>query len=205
MQNSKNISGRINLADEIVIADEDGSIWTGGNCDNVEESRRDGGTLARRFLALEISLRSGTHQRGEGQTVLCQIFTRTVAFLENSCNNLIRDGRRINQMRAVNVERKFADVGRRLSTFKGIVVVMNIDVPSADIRDVNLKAGQSGGLCLPDDGGTVGVLVTHKHPGVRVRVHLLVVDVPLVPPVGVHQVGLTLKDFREDNSSNNNL
>ena len=109
-------------------------------------------------------------------------------------------------MRAVNVvERKFADAGWRLSTFKGIVVVMNIDVPSADIRDVNLKAGQSGGLSLPDGGGTVGVLVTHKHPGVRVRVHLLVVDVPLVPPVSVHQVSLTLKDFGEDDSSNNNL
>ena len=89
MQNSENISGRINLADEIVIANKDGSIWTGGNCDNVEEICGDGGTLTRRLLALEISLRSGTHQRGEGQTVLCQIFTRPVAFLEHPCNNLI--------------------------------------------------------------------------------------------------------------------
>ena len=89
MQNSKNISGRINLADEVVIANKDGTIGTGGDCDNVEESRRDGGTLAWRFLALEISLRSGAHQRGECQTVLCQIFTRPVAFLENTCNDLI--------------------------------------------------------------------------------------------------------------------
>ena len=90
MQNSENISGRINLADEIVIANEDGSIGAGGNCDNVEQSSIDGGSLARRFLALEIPLRPGAHQRGEGQTVLCQIFTRPVAFLENPCNSLIR-------------------------------------------------------------------------------------------------------------------
>ena len=89
MQNSENISGRINLADEIVIANEDGSIGAGGNCDNVEEIRGDGGTLTRRLLALEISLRSGTHQWGEGQTVLRQIFSRPVAFLEHPCNNLI--------------------------------------------------------------------------------------------------------------------
>ena len=89
MQNSGNISGGINLADEIVISNEDGPIRAGGNCDNVEESRGDGGTLARRFLALEVPLRSGTHQRGERQTVLCQIFTRPVAFLENPCNDLI--------------------------------------------------------------------------------------------------------------------
>ena len=89
MQNSKNISGRINLADEIVIADEDGSIWTGGNCDNIEESRGDGRSLARRFLALEIPLRSRTHQGSEGETVLGQVFARTVALLENPCNNLI--------------------------------------------------------------------------------------------------------------------
>ena len=89
MQNSENISGRINLADEIVISNEDGSIRAGGNCDNIEESRGDGRSLARRFLALEIPLRSGTHQWGEGQTVLRQVLTRPVAFLEHPCNNLI--------------------------------------------------------------------------------------------------------------------
>ena len=93
----------------------------------------------------------------------------------------------------------------RLSTFKGIVVVMNIDVPAADIRDVNLKASQSGGLCLPYDRWTISVLVTHEHPRVRVREHLLVVNVPLVPPIGVHQVSLTLEHFDKDNSSNDNL
>ena len=91
------------------------------------------------------------------------------------------------------------------STFKGIVVVMNIDVPSADIRDVNLKARQSGGLCLPDDRFTFCVLISDKHSRVCVRVDLLVVDVPLVPTVRVHQVGLAFEDLLEHNPSHNYL
>ena len=89
MQNSENISRRIDLADKIVIANKDGSIGAGGDRDNVEEIGVDRGTVARRFLALEIPLRSRTHQGSEGETVLCQVFARTVAFLENPCNNLI--------------------------------------------------------------------------------------------------------------------
>ena len=91
------------------------------------------------------------------------------------------------------------------STFKGIVVVMNIDVPSADIRDVNLKARQTGGLCLPDDRFTFRVLISDKHSCVCICVDLLVVDVPLVPTVRVHQVGLAFEDLLEHNPSHNYL
>ena len=89
MQNSENISRRIDLADKIVIANKDGSIGAGGDRDNVEEICVDRGTVARRFLALEIPLRSRTHQGSECETVLRQVFARTVAFLENPCNDLI--------------------------------------------------------------------------------------------------------------------
>ena len=89
MQNSENISRRIDLADKIVIANKDGPIGAGGDCNNVEEIGVDRFSLARRFLALEIPLRSRTHQGSEGETVLGQVFARTVAFLENPCNNLI--------------------------------------------------------------------------------------------------------------------
>ena len=90
-------------------------------------------------------------------------------------------------------------------TFKGIVVMMNIDVPAADIRNVNLKPCQLCSLRFPDDGGTTGILVSHRHPHVRVGEHLLIVNIPLVPPVCVHQISFSFKCFLEDNASNNYL
>ena len=71
--------------------------------------------------------------------------------------------------------------------------MVDVQVPPADVRDVDVEAPHPGGPGRPDRPLAGGVLVADGDPGLDDAVHLLVVDVPLVPRVREREVGVGLE------------
>ena len=83
--------------------------------------------------------------------------------------------------------------------------MMNIEVPSSNICNIHRITPQMSGLHISNRGLTISVLISNRDPNLSVAVHLLVVDVPLVPGVGVLQVLLGLHQLPDDQASHRDL
>ena len=53
-----------------------------------------------------------------------------------------------------------------------IVVMMNVQTPSSNVRDVDIKSLESGSLSLPNNIGTSRVFVTNGYYGLSNTIHL---------------------------------
>lgn len=75
-------------------------------------------------------------------------------------------------------------------------MVMDVESPSTDIGDIDVESLQSGRLRLPYHRRTSGMLITDRDPRLRHAVHLLLVNVSLVPGKRVCQIWVGLVRFR---------
>lgn len=64
-----------------------------------------------------------------------------------------------------------------------VISVMNIQVPSADIRDAHVVTAQFRRLDVPDDVFAVRVLVSNFHQGRGDAIHSLPIDIESIPRV----------------------
>ena len=76
-----------------------------------------------------------------------------------------------------------------------VVVVVNVQAPAANVRDVNVEALHSDRPGLPDGRRAGGVLVADRHFGHGHAVHLLLVNVAFVPRESVREVWIGLERF----------
>jgi len=75
-------------------------------------------------------------------------------------------------------------------------MVMDVESPATDIGDIDVESLQSGRLRLPYHRRTSGMLIANRDPRLRHAVHLLLVNVPLVPCERVRQIRVSLVRFR---------
>lgn len=75
---------------------------------------------------------------------------------------------------------------------KVIVPVVDVQVPAAQLGDLHVEAAQPGVQPAPDDAGTTGVEVADKEFCRHKAVHLLLVDVALVPAESDLQASVSL-------------
>lgn len=75
-------------------------------------------------------------------------------------------------------------------------MVMDVESPATDIGDIDIESLQSGRLRFPYHRRTSGMLIADRDPRLRHAVHLLLVNVPLVPGERVRQIRIGLVRFR---------
>lgn len=76
-----------------------------------------------------------------------------------------------------------------------VVVVVNVQAPATNVGDVDVKALHGDRSGLPNGRHAGGILVADRHLGNGHAVHLLLVDVALVPGKRVREVGICLEGF----------
>lgn len=77
-----------------------------------------------------------------------------------------------------------------------VVMVVDVEAPAAQLRDIDVEAGEGGGLGLPNDLSTRRVLIAHRDLCLGDAVDFLFVHVTFVPGERVSEIGVGLVRFR---------
>lgn len=112
------------------------------------------------------------------------VFGRTVAVVADQAPLQTRSHDHLHRSRIL-LEVQRGTVAFLQNPFVKVVVMMNVEAPPTHVRDVHVEALQGRRLSFPNDVATSRVLIPDRNLGQSYAIHLLLVNVALVPGKGV--------------------